>query len=79
MSELLINKEYNLKEKSIKNIIDDYLISNFWKISKDYIENCKDCEYRYVCRDCRPVCMKEDNIFAKGNNCSYNPYKGIWE
>lgn len=78
MSYDLINENYNVRKDSIDNIIDDYLIPEFWYMSKDYIEECRECEYRYVCKDCRPICIEGKNVFAKGNNCTYNPFKGLW-
>jgi len=54
---------YNEKSKKIRNV------------TKDDIEVCKDCEYRYCCFDCR---VKARNFYAKPSNCLYNPYKGEW-
>ena len=53
---------------------------NIRGLSKDFIETCKDCEYRYCCFDCRPKAKKDGlgNLFAKPSNCSYNPYEGRW-
>ena len=79
MSGGLLSKEYNIKDYTINEILDKYLIPEFWSISKDFIDICKDCEYRYVCKDCRPVNGEACNKYAKGNNCSYNPYSGKWE
>ena len=47
------------------------------RFNKDNIEECKYCEYRYNCFDCR-----SDNIDGKIDNkpwyCSYQPLKGQW-
>lgn len=48
-------------------------------ITKDQVETCKDCEYRYFCTDCRVYRENPDNIFSKPLKCGYDPYKGIWE
>lgn len=74
-----INDAYNIRTYSLTEIINDYIIPEFWSMSKDYIEEWRDCEYRYVCSDCRSICAEEGSIYAKGRFCTYNPYLGIWE
>lgn len=74
MSSKLANSKYNIKRYSINCILEKYLIPEFWSLSKDYIDECKDCEFRYACKDCRPISIKDNNKYAKGNNCNYNPY-----
>lgn len=73
-----VSTEYNIRTHNLTEIIEDYIIPEFWIISKDYIDECRDCEYRYVCSDCRPVCSEKGNIYAKGGICTYNPYLGVW-
>lgn len=50
------------------------------KLSKDKIDVCRDCEYRYACSDCRPRALGGDNLpfNAKPRECLYDPYSGIW-
>ena len=78
MESKFINKNYNIRVQTLKDIIESYIIPQFWSISRDYIDECKDCEYRYVCKDCRPICEKGNNMNSKGEVCKYNPYLGIW-
>lgn len=46
-----------------------------WHIHKDQIEVCKDCEFRYICTDCRAFVAGE---FDKPAKCGYNPYIAKW-
>ena len=46
-------------------------------LNKDKIIDCKDCEFRYACFDCRADSLSED-IFAKPYYCTYNPSVGEW-
>lgn len=78
MGEAFINKNYNVRKISIDKIIEEYLIVDFWSVSKDKIEVCKECEYRYVCNDCRPICVDKNNFYAKDKNCNYNPKKRLF-
>lgn len=48
------------------------------KCNKDFIEECKHCEFRYLCHDCRPNC-NGGGAMDKPWNCSYNPESGKWE
>ena len=51
-----------------------------WKITKDQVDVCKDCEYRYACDDCRPLAIGETgNILSKYPRCLYDPYTGEWK
>ena len=53
--------------------------TKLWYITKDRIEVCKDCEFRYICTDCRCFITDEKNIYSKPKNCKYNPYQAEWE
>ena len=46
-------------------------------MTKDHINVCKDCEFRYCCHDCRPDSLSND-VYAKPWYCTYNPYSGEW-
>ena len=78
MGEKFINKEYNIRNNSLEELLKEYIIPEFWSISKNKIKVCKDCEYRYICKDCRPLSVEGNDKFSKGSFCTYNPYKGEW-
>lgn len=63
----------NLRNNSLSNILDKSILN----ISKEEVEECKDCEFRYICKDCRPDSLS-DNIYAKPWYCTYNVYTGTW-
>lgn len=46
-----------------------------WKIRKDDIHQCRDCELRYMCQDCRAYTTTPEDIYSKPIKCNYNPYK----
>lgn len=60
------------------NYIKDILKSQILHFTKNEVEGCKDCEYRYICRDCRPDSLT-GNFNEKPWYCTYNPYSGEWE
>ncbi|MEG2934900.1 MAG: radical SAM protein [Clostridium sp.] len=79
MGECFINKKFNVRTHTIDEIINDFLKKDLWFISRDYIEVCNQCEYRYVCKDCRPISMVNGEVYERGNTCKYNPYERCWE
>lgn len=74
-------------EKSFGNIAKDSLIDILqnpefkvlWKIRKDDIDVCKDCEHRYICTDCRCYIKNTNEIYSQPEKCTYNPYIAKWE
>ncbi|WP_247651869.1 grasp-with-spasm system SPASM domain peptide maturase [Chitinophaga eiseniae] len=63
-----------------KSLLEVALSANgfkdLWHIKKDDISGCKDCEYRYVCSDCRAY-LDEDSMYSKPVKCRYDPYEAI--
>ena len=69
----------NICHKNLREIIDSNEVKRCWFMSFDNIEICKDCEYRFACKDCRPL-AKAVNGTLNGKNprCQYDPYTGVW-
>ena len=69
----------NVFDSTLEEIVYNESLKKLWGISKDVIENCKDCEYRYACTDCRPLSEAQTGkLFARNPRCTYNPYSGFW-
>lgn len=68
----------NVKDQSLQEIIVSPNLMARWGITKDQIEICKDCEYRYVCGDCRPLAIAKGNLHGSMPRCTYDPYRGRW-
>jgi radical SAM protein with 4Fe4S-binding SPASM domain len=71
----------NIFDNPISEIIGTKKALKIRNITKDQVEVCKDCEYRYCCFDCRPKAKNSSptgNLFAKPIDCLYNPYTGKW-
>jgi len=58
----------------LKDVLKDENFRKIWRINKDQIEVCSDCELRYVCQDCRAYLEDNQNIYSKPLKCNYNPY-----
>jgi len=53
------------------------LETELWYLKKDDISICSDCEFRYICNDCRVKTM--NGIKSRPTTCEYNPYTSQWE
>lgn len=72
----------NVRTKPMEKVMEGK-IQDIWQTTKDDVLVCQDCEYRYVCFDCRPIsegatCGNGEYKTAPYPRCTYNPYKGEW-
>lgn len=63
----------NLRNKALTEILDRSLIN----YSKENVKECRKCEFRHLCKDCRPdsISMKIDD---KPWYCTYDVANGVW-
>ncbi|MDB4949703.1 MAG: hypothetical protein JWM27_2352 [Gemmatimonadetes bacterium] len=72
--------------RSFGNAADTSLLSalmraefrELWEINKDQVEVCRDCEFRYVCTDCRAFVQTPGDHYSKPSKCAYDPYAARW-
>ena len=64
----------NIRTDKLIDILNIKAFKKVWNINKDKIEVCRDCEFRYICTDCRAIRENKSDIYSKPLNCSYNPY-----
>ncbi len=75
-----MQKSYgNIKDTTLTQALNKKGFKDNWYIHKDQIEVCKDCEFRYMCTDCRAYLDKPKNKFSKPLKCGYNPYTTEWQ
>ncbi len=68
----------NIQTINLREAIKSNNFKEKWGITKDDINICKDCEFRYVCTDCRAFLENPDNKLSKPLKCGYNPYTNEW-
>lgn len=72
------NQSYgNIRDTQLSTVLAKAGFKKLWGIHKDQIEVCKDCEFRYICSDCRSF-TEDGELYGKPQKCNYNPYKGEW-
>ncbi|MFA0963670.1 grasp-with-spasm system SPASM domain peptide maturase [Roseivirga sp. BDSF3-8] len=70
-------KSGHINEISLLDAVVDESLREFWLINKDQIAVCQDCEFRYICTDCRAFTIDNEK-YAKPSKCSYDPYNAEW-
>ncbi|WP_449401633.1 SPASM domain-containing protein [Chryseobacterium wanjuense] len=74
----------NIKDTTLEKAVNHLDFKKYWNLTKDNIEICKDCEFRYICTDCRAYTERTNNNndgldISKPLKCGYNPYTGEWQ
>lgn len=69
----------NLHDTTLRQAIEKKLFKKLWNISKDKINTCKNCEFRYICTDCRAYIQEPKDVYSKPLKCGYDPNTGKWE
>lgn len=69
----------NIRETSLKSFLESSALKYYWNFSFKNIIPCNECEFRYACKDCRPLAMSlHGNIADKNPRCCYDPITGEW-
>ncbi len=63
----------NLRNHALTEILDRSLIN----YSKENVKECKDCEFRHLCKDCRPDSISME-VDGKPWYCTYDVANGVW-
>lgn len=69
----------NIRDTAFEDVLKNVDFTKYWDITKDQIDVCKDCEFRYICTDCRAFVEVPDNKYSKPLKCGYDPYKCEWQ
>ena len=68
----------NIRSTSLKSVAREPALIQIGSITKDQVAVCRDCEFRYVCTDCRAFTCDSDDPYSKPAKCSYDPYTATW-
>ncbi len=69
----------NIKDTTLQEALNHKDFKKYWNITKDQIQVCKDCEFRYICTDCRAYKENPEDDYSKPLKCGYDPYTNKWE
>jgi SPASM domain peptide maturase of grasp-with-spasm system len=68
----------NAKDTNLSEVIKNEDFTSIWNLKKDFVLTCQDCEFRYVCTDCRAYLEEPGNVYSKPLKCGYDPYTTEW-
>jgi SPASM domain peptide maturase of grasp-with-spasm system len=68
----------NAGTTALKTVVSDPQLVQIGSITKDQIAVCRDCEFRYVCTDCRAYTQDAGDPYSKPAKCTYDPYTATW-
>lgn len=68
----------NVRDTSLHSAVMQSEFREVWAINKDQVETCSECEFRYVCTDCRAFVRDPGNRLSKPSKCSYDPASASW-
>ncbi|MEO1450295.1 MAG: grasp-with-spasm system SPASM domain peptide maturase, partial [Bacteroidota bacterium] len=69
----------NIQTSSLLSAIQQPDFQTYWHINKDQVKVCQDCEFRYICTDCRAYTEDPEDDYSKPLKCGYDPYTGEWQ
>ncbi len=68
----------NIADTTLEQALNIEGFTDSWNITKDQIETCKTCEFRYLCSDCRAFTNEQSDPYAKPLKCNYDPKTMTW-
>lgn len=74
----------NINQNTLEQALTHPNFKDYWNLTKEEIDTCKDCEFRNICTDCRAYTeqthFNEQGLdISKPLKCGYNPYTNEWE
>lgn len=69
----------NIQNTSIKEALQKEGLKKYWHTTKDQVLVCANCEFRYVCTDCRAYLQNPADPLSKPLKCGYDPGTATWE
>lgn len=68
----------NIQNTTLQEALRHKDFKKYWTITKNEIDICRDCEFRYVCTDCRAYTEDPNSDYSKPLKCGYSPYTNEW-
>lgn len=65
----------NIADINLASVVKERVFRSYGEIAKDQIAVCQDCEFRYICSDCRAFVS---GLHDKPFRCGYDPYTATW-
>jgi SPASM domain peptide maturase of grasp-with-spasm system len=69
----------NVQDTTLEEALAKRGFKKHWNTTKDKIKVCQDCEFKYICTDCRAYTEDPNDKYSKPLKCGYDPYAAKWE
>jgi SPASM domain peptide maturase of grasp-with-spasm system len=63
----------------LRDVVQQEMFRRLWQVTKDQVSICRDCEFRYICTDCRAFVQDVHDPLSKPAKCKYDPYTATWQ
>ena len=74
----VLHRMLTVGQLAFRSLAKSASFKKLWGITKDMIMICSDCEFRYMCVDCRILRSDQSNTYSKPLKCKYDPYTANW-
>lgn len=64
---------------SLRQLMQSDSLRRAWSFTKDSVEQCRDCEFRYACPQSPTLRKVPEKLGAPPINCTYDPYRAEWQ
>jgi SPASM domain peptide maturase of grasp-with-spasm system len=68
----------NVRDTSLHAALARDGFRDLWDINKDQVETCRECEFRYICVDCRAFVRDPGDRHSRPSKCTYDPATARW-
>lgn len=68
----------NVRTTALADAVRHPSLVQLGRITKDQVEVCRECEFRYICTDCRVYTRDFRHPYAKPRRCGYDPRTATW-
>lgn len=69
----------SISDTRLCDIVNRPDFQRLWSVSKDLVDVCKRCEFRFACSDCRAHAHRSGSEYGKPLKCGYDPETGRWD
>ncbi len=68
----------DLAVEPLSRVFAERRVDRYWKLTKDGIQGCRQCEFRYACVDCTAVDLRRASAAVPNPLCDYDPIDAVW-
>lgn len=75
----VVGNVHSTAKGEFRKLVGHPELTQWWSVTKDETDVCKDCEFRNMCVDSRPIQTRNASEYYHTSECNYNPYICKWK